>query len=122
MSAVEYLIKEMNYYRILKKGYELSSQQNEQETKVPYKKEKTLLLKNKSTLICMMNRKATHEERIPPAMLESCEVINEFPDYTSPVMMDNSVNDEHEDSIRKYLVEKNDTKVTDEAQEISIET
>ena len=55
-------------------------------------------------------------------MMKLCEVINECLDYTSPVMMDNFVNDEHEDNIRKYLVEKNDTKVTDEVQEISIET
>ena len=54
--------------------------------------------------------------------MEVCEEINECPDYTSPVMMENCMNDEHEDNIRKYLVEKNDTKVTDEVREISIET
>ena len=32
------------------------------------------------------------------------------------------MNDQHEDSIIKYLVEKNDTKVNDEVREISIET
>ena len=122
MSTVEYLIGEMNFHRVQKKGYELSSQQYEQETKVPYKKEKTLLLKNKSTLTCMIKEKATIQKITSPAMMEACEVINECPDYTSPVMMENCVNDEHEDSIRKYLVEKNDTKVTDEVQEISIET
>ena len=36
--------------------------------------------------------------------------------------MEDCVNDENEDSTRKYLVEKNDTKVTDEVIEISIET
>ena len=34
--------------------------------------------------------------------------------------MEDNVNDEHEGSIRKYLVEKNDTKVNDEVRKISI--
>ena len=122
MSTVEYLIREMNFHRVLKKGYELSSQQYEQETKVPYKKKKTLLSKNNSTLTCMMKGKSKPQNITSPAMMKACEVINECPDYTSPVMMDDFVNDEHEDNIRKYLVEKNDTTVTDEVQEISIET
>ena len=37
-------------------------------------------------------------------------------------MMENCVNNKHEDSIKKYLVEKNDTKVTDEVREISIDS
>ena len=86
------------------------------------RREKTLLLKNNSTLTCMIKGKSTTQNITSPAMMKLCEVINECLDYTSPVMMDNFVNDEHEDNIRKYLVEKNDTKVTDEVQEISIET
>ena len=70
----------------------------------------------------MMKGKATLQKITSPAIMEVCEEINECPDYTSPVMMENCVNDKHEDSIRNYLVKKNDTKVTDEVREISIET
>ena len=75
-------------------------------------------MKNKSTL----KGKATLQKITSPDMMEAFELINECSYYTSPVMMKKCVNDEHEDSIRKYLIEKNDTKVTDEVQEISIET
>ena len=37
-------------------------------------------------------------------------------------MIEDCVNDEHEGRIRKYLVEKNDTKITDKVRGISIET
>ena len=36
--------------------------------------------------------------------------------------MEDSVNDEHQYSIRKYLAEENDTKVNDEVRKISIDT
>ena len=55
-------------------------------------------------------------------MVEVCGVIYKCPDDTPPVVMEYCVNDEHEDSTRKYLVEKNYTKVTNEVREISIET
>ena len=70
----------------------------------------------------MMNGKETIPRITSPATMEVCEVIYECPDDTSPVVMKYCVNDKHEDSIRKYLVEKNDTKVTDKVREISIET
>ena len=89
---------------------------------VPYKNNRKLPLENKIPFTCMMKIKATITNITYPAMMEECEIIYDFPSDTSSVVMDDSVNDEHEDSIRKYLVEKNDTKVTDEAQEISIET
>ena len=41
-----------------------------------------------------------------PAMMEVCEVIDKFPDERSPVVMEDYMNDECEDIIRKYLVEK----------------
>ena len=44
-------------------------------------------------------------------MMEEYEVVEKFSDDKSPVMIEGCVNDEHEDIIRKYLVEKNDTKV-----------
>ena len=47
-------------------------------------------------------------------MMDECEVIDEFPYDTSPLMMEDCVNNEHEDIIRKDLVEKNDTKLNDE--------
>ena len=43
-------------------------------------------------------------------MMEVCEVIDKFPDERSPVVMEDYINDEREDIIRKYLVEKNGTK------------
>ena len=39
-------------------------------------------------------------------MMEVLEVLDKSPDDTSPVMMENCVNDKHEDSIKKYFVEK----------------
>ena len=45
-----------------------------------------------------------------------------FPYDISPVFIEDCVNNEHEDSIRNGLVEKNDTKVNDEVREISIDT
>ena len=43
-------------------------------------------------------------------MIELCEVIYKCPNDRYPVMMDDSVNDEHEDIIRNDLVEKDDEK------------
>ena len=54
--------------------------------------------------------------------MEICEVIYKCPDDTSPVVMNNFVNDEHKYIIRKDLVEKNDTKENNEARVISIDT
>ena len=54
-------------------------------------------------------------------MMEECEVINECPDDTSPVVMEDCVNDEHEDSIRNDFIEEDVTEVNDEVREISIE-
>ena len=54
-------------------------------------------------------------------MMELCEVIYEFPYDTSPVVMEDSVNVEHEDGIWKYLVEKNDTRVSDKVRGVSTE-
>ena len=36
-----------------------------------------------------------------PSMMEVCEAIDECPYETSPVVMEDCVNDEHEDSTRK---------------------
>ena len=87
---------------------------------VPYKNNKTLLLENKSQFTCMIKVKSTLPKITPPAMMEECEVIEEFPDNTPPVVMENCVKYEHEDRIIKYLVEKNDAKVNDKVREISI--
>ena len=53
----------------------------------------------------MMNGNATLPKIISPAMMEDCEAICECPDDTFPVVMEDYVNDEHENSIRNYLVE-----------------
>ena len=56
------------------------------------------------------------------AMMQVCEVIDKLTDDRPPVVMEDCVNDEHEDSIRNYLVEENDTKENNEVREISIDT
>ena len=55
-------------------------------------------------------------------MMEEGEVIYKLPYETSPVVMEDCVNNEHQYGIRKDLVYKNDTKVNDEVRRISIET
>ena len=55
-------------------------------------------------------------------MMDICEVVYAFPYNTDPVVMEDCVNDEHEDSIIKYLVENNDTKLNYEVRKISIQT
>ena len=70
----------------------------------------------------MMNGNATLPKIISPAMMEDCEAICEWPDDTFPVVMEDYVNDEHENSIRNDLVEENDTKENNEVREISIDT
>ena len=55
-------------------------------------------------------------------MMEICEIIDKSLDDTYPVGMEDYVNDKHEDSIRKDLVEKNGTKNINEVREIQIET
>ena len=54
--------------------------------------------------------------------MDEYEVIDKWTYYTSPVVTEDCVNDEHEDSIRNYLDDKNYTEVNDEVREISIET
>ena len=88
--------------------------------KFPYKKNKTLLLENESPLTCIMKGKATLSKVISPYMIEECELIDKLPEDTTPVLMGDCLNDEHEDSIRKDLVDRNDTKVNDKVREISI--
>ena len=89
---------------------------------VPYKNNRTLLLENKSPLTCIMKRKAKLPKITYPAMMEEFEVIDECPDDTYQVVMEDFVNDEHQDIIKNDLVEKNDTEVNNEVIEISIET
>ena len=55
-------------------------------------------------------------------MMEVCEVIDKWPYNTSSVAMEHCVNDEHEDSTRKDLAEKNDTKENNEVRSISTKT
>ena len=55
-------------------------------------------------------------------MMEICEIIYKLLDDTYPVGMEDYVNDKHEDSIRKDLVEKIGTKNINEVREIQIET
>ena len=57
-------------------------------------------MENNMPLTCMMKGKSTPPNITSPAMMEVCEVIYENPDYTSPVVMEDCVNDEHEDSTR----------------------
>ena len=73
----------------------------------------------KIPLNCMIKEKATIPNITSPAMMDVYEVINKFPDETSPVVIEDSVNGEHEDGIRKYLVDKNYTK-KNEVRELSI--
>ena len=84
--------------------------------KFPYKKNKTLLLENESPLTCIMEGKATLPKVISPYMIEEYEFIDKLPEDTTPALMGDCVNDEHEDRIRKDLVDKNDTKVNDKDQ------
>ena len=55
-------------------------------------------------------------------MMEECEVIFKCLYDTSPVVMEDCVNDEHEDSIINDFIEGNDTEVDGEVIEISKET
>ena len=70
----------------------------------------------------MMNGKKIPPKITSPDIMEECLVIDECPYDTSPVVVEDCVNDEHEGSIRKDLVERNDIKVNDEVRQISIET
>ena len=54
----------------------------------------------------MMKGKATLPKITYPYMLEECESIYESPDEKSQVVMEDYVNDEHEDIIINNLVEK----------------
>ena len=65
-------------------------------------------------LACMMNGKEILPKIAYPARMKDCEVIYEFPDDISPVVVEDCVNNEHEDGIRNDLIEENDAKVHDE--------
>ena len=81
---------------------------------VPYKNNRKLPLENKIPFTCMMKIKATITNITYPAMMEECEIIYDFPSDTSSVVMDDSVNDEHEDGIRNDCIEENYTEVHNE--------
>ena len=49
----------------------------------------------------MIQEKATIPNITSPAMMDVYEVINKFPDETSPVVMGDCVYDEHKDITRK---------------------
>ena len=70
----------------------------------------------------MIQEKPTLPKITYKAMMQVCEVIDKLTDDRPPVVMEDCVNDEHEDSIRNYLVEENDTKENNEVREISIDT
>ena len=65
----------MNFHRVQKKGEELSSQQYDRDRTVQYKKIKATLPKITS-----------------PAVMVTCEVIDEYPDDSSRVVAENYVN------------------------------
>ena len=71
---------------------------------VPHKKNQKRLLENKSPLTCTMKGKSTLPKIASPAIMEECEVIDEHPDDTSPVVMEDRVNGEHKDSTRKDFI------------------
>ena len=83
----------MNLHRVQKKGYKLSSQKYEQETTDTYKNNKTVLLENKSPFNCMMKGKLVIPKITSPDMMKKCGVIDECPDYTPLVVMEDFVND-----------------------------
>ena len=70
----------------------------------------------------MMKVKSTLPKITFQAMMEECELIYEFPDDTSLVVMGDFLQDEYEDIIRNGFIEENDTKVKNEVKDISIET
>ena len=57
-------------------------------------------MENKSPLTYMMKGKATLPNITYPDMMEVCEVIDKLLYDTSPVVMEDYVNYEHDDSIR----------------------
>ena len=57
----------------------------------------------------MMKGKATTPKITLPDMMEEFGITDEFPYDTYPVVMEDYVNDEHEDIIKNYLVKENDT-------------
>ena len=65
----------MNLHRVQKKGEELSSQQYDKYRTVQYK-----------------NRKETLPKITYPAVMATCEVIDEYSDDSSPVVMEDFVN------------------------------
>ena len=80
---------------------------------VPYKKNKSLLLENKNPLTYTMKLKSTLRNITSLDMMQECELIDEFPDDTSPVVMEYCANEEHKDSIRNDLIEEIDRKIND---------
>ena len=65
----------MNLHRVQKKEDKLSSQYYDKDRTVQYKKRKAIL-----------------PSITPPDTMEICEVRYEYPDNTSPVLMENCVN------------------------------
>ena len=70
----------------------------------------------------MKQKKATIHNITSPGMVEVCKVIDKWADERYPVFMEDYVNYEHKDSIRKYLVGGNYTKENNEVRSISINT
>ena len=104
-------------HRVQKKGDELSPQEYDKYITVQHKKKKTVLLENKSPLTCIMKSKATPPNITSPDKMEVCGIIDEFPDDTSPVMMEDCVNKHLDDITRKYLNEINEIGVDEEGVE-----
>ena len=67
---------------------------------VSYNKKKTIIGRKKGTFTCMMKGEATLPNITSPDMIKYCEVIDECPYETSTVVMEDFVDDEHDDSIR----------------------
>ena len=65
----------MNLHRVQKKGEQLSSQKYDKDITVQYK-----------------NRKAKLPNITSPSVMSTCEVRDEYPDDSSPVVMEDCVN------------------------------
>ena len=78
----------MNLHRVPKKGEELLSQQYDRDRTVQYK-----------------NRKLTLPKIASPAMMATCEVRDEYPDDSYPVVMKYFVN-KNLDETHRYISER----------------
>ena len=74
-------------------------------------------MENKSPLTCIINIKATLSKITSPYMMEVCELIYKLPGDTSPVVMEDCVNNNLDDITRKYLNEINDIGVDEDVWE-----